>query len=458
MYFKMKESNFQQLIARIMKRIIFLFIALLVSTNLLKAQDLATSKLDSLFTVMETYGKGMGSVSIFQNGKEIYQKSYGYSDVEKGFKNSANTKFRIGSVSKTFTATIIMKLIEEGKLSLTSKLSKYYPMIPNSDRITIKHLLQHRSGIFNFTKVEDYEEWRIKKQTKKQFMDRIISQEPSFKPDEKFGYSNSNYVLLTYIAEDVSSKSFSDLLNELILIPCDLRNTYIGGIINSTKGEAYSYIKMSSKWKKTNETDMTVPLGSGFIVSNPYDLNVFFNYLFSGRIVNKKNLDSMLLLKDNFGLGLFKFSFLNNIGYGHTGGIDGFQSNVFYFPEIKLSIALVENGVAYMLSNIVSGCLSIYLGKDYKLPAFSKAIELTPEELDKYLGMYSSPELPMKLLITKKENILIVQVSGQKELPLECIASNIFQYEGVDLILEFDTKKNQMILKQLGNVIEMTKE
>ncbi len=116
-----------------MKKLIFLSIALLALTNLSKAQNLNTPKLDSLFSAIETYGKGMGSVSIFQNGKEIYQNSYGYSDVENGVRNSADTKFRIGSITKTFTATIIMKLIEQGKLSLTSRLSEYYPMIPNAD-------------------------------------------------------------------------------------------------------------------------------------------------------------------------------------------------------------------------------------------------------------------------------------------------------------------------------------
>ncbi len=440
-----------------MKKLIFLSIALLALTNLSKAQNLNTPKLDSLFSAIETYGKGMGSVSIFQNGKEIYQNSYGYSDVENGVRNSADTKFRIGSITKTFTATIIMKLIEQGKLSLTSRLSEYYPMIPNADSITIENLLQHRSGIYNYFGQGEYE-WSTKKHTKEQVIDRILSHEPSFSPGEEFEYSNSNYFLLTWIAEEVSSKSFSDLLSELILVPCGLGNTYIGGAIDPTDAEAYSYTKFSSKWKKADETDMSIALGAGFIVSDAYDLNVFFDCLFSGKIVNQESLDSMTSLKGIWGLGLMKVPFYNLLGYGHTGGIDGFQSNAFYFPESKLSIALLENGADYMLNDIVIGCLNIYFGREYDQPVFSKAVEVTSEELDKYLGVYSSPELPIKLTITKKENVLIAQVTGQPEIPLECTSDGVFEYGALDLVLEFNSEKNIMILKQLGHTAEMAKE
>lgn len=440
-----------------MNKIIFLVFILAWST-LSEAQTINTAKLDSLFTSIENHKKGMGSISIFHNGEEIYQNSYGYSNVENQIKNSTNTKFRIGSISKTFTATIIMKLAEKGELSLTAMLSEYYPQIPNANKITIGHLLQHRSGIPNFTDADDYTNWCTDTQTKKALLDRIISGGTSFEPGDKFEYSNSNYVLLTYIAEDASSKTFSDLLNEIICTPCLLNNTYVGGKINSNNKEAYSYIKRSSDWEKSNETDMSIPLGSGFIVSNAYDLNKFMYCLFSEKVVNKESLRCMTSLKDNFGLGLLKVPFHDYTGYGHTGGIDGFQSNVFYFPEANMSVALVENGVSYMLNNIIIGCLNIYFGKDYDLPEFIDAIHITTEELDKYIGIYSSTDLPIKLTITKKGNTLIAQGTGQPKLPLECTGNNIFQYEGVDLILEFLPEENKMILKQFGTSFDMLKE
>jgi len=414
--------------------------------------------MDSLFTTIEENQKGMGSISIFQDGKEIYNRSYGYSDVEGEIKIIPLTKFRIGSISKTFTATVIMKLIEEGKLSLTSTLSEYYPQIPNADKIAIVHLLQHRSGIVNFTNAPDYPQWNVDKQTKEQLISRIVSGGTTFQPDEKFEYSNSNYVLLTYIAEDVSGKTFSGLLNQYIIQPCHLKNTYPGGTINPQNKEAYSYTKLSREWEKASETDMSIPLGAGYMVSNSNDLNQFLNCLFTGKIVNKESLDKMLTLKDNFGLGLIQVPFHEKIGYGHTGGIDGFQSITFYIPDSKLSVTILENGIVYPLNNIVIGCLSIYFGKDYQLPIFTDPITLASDELDKYLGVYASSQLPIKLTITKKENTLIAQGTGQPEFPLEYMKTNTFQFESAGVILEFIPEENKMILKQFGQVFDMSKE
>lgn len=152
----------------------------------MKAQSFDCSKVDSLFSLIEQLDKGMGSVSIFHDGKEIYERSFGYSDFENRIKNNSTTKYRIGSISKTFTATIIMKLIENDRVTLNTKLSDYYPEVPNASKINIGHLLQHRSGIPNFIEVEDYTEWSINNQTKKELLDRIISGEISFEPDEKF--------------------------------------------------------------------------------------------------------------------------------------------------------------------------------------------------------------------------------------------------------------------------------
>lgn len=111
-----------------------------------------------------------------------------------------------------------------------------------------------------------------------------------------------------------------------------------------------------------------------------------------------------------------------------------------------------------MLNNIIVGCLSSCFGKDFDLPTFVRPIILTSDELDKYLGVYSSPELPIELAITKKENNLIVQGTGQQELPLECISNDIFQSDGVDLILEFTPKENKVLLKQLGMTFELSKQ
>lgn len=433
-------------------------LTLLLGINLTsRAQSFDKQKMDILFSVIEKKDKGMGSVSIFHNGEEIYRKSYGYADLEKRIKNDSSTKFRIGSISKTFTATIIMKLAESKKLSLSTTLGNFYPQIKNADKITIAHLLQHRSGIANFTNVADYMQWNTEKQTKEQVLNRIASGGVSFEPNEKFEYSNSNYVLLTFIAEDVTKKKFPELLQEIIIGPCGLKNTFVGSQIDTDNNEALSYIKLS-EWKQEKETDMSIPLGAGAIVSTPFDLNTFLNYLFEGKLVAEESLKQMTTVIDNFGLGLIRVPFYDMKGYGHTGGIDGFQANAFYFPEEKVSIALTSNGVVYPLNDIILGSLSIYFGKEYRLPQFKETITLTAEELETYLGVYSSSAFPLKLTISRNGNTLVAQGTGQPSFPLECVEKNKFKFDQARLELEFIPIENKMMLKQNGMTFEMKRE
>ena len=436
---------------------IIVLIFLLGITLTLSAQSFDKQKMDSLFSIIEKNEKGMGSVSLFYDGKEVYRKSYGYADIENKLENNATTKFRIGSISKTFTATIIMKLVESKKLSLSTNLSDFYPQIKNADKITISHLLQHRSGIANFTSMEDYIQWNTEKQTKEQIINRIRLGGVSFEPNEKFEYSNSNYALLTFIAEDVSKKKFSELLQEMIVKPCQLKSTFVGGNINVENNEALSYTRLS-EWTLEKETDMSIPLGAGFIVSTPSDLNAFLNCLFAGKLVKEETLNQMTTIIDGFGFGLIQVPFYDMKGYGHTGGMDGFQANAFYFPQEKVSIALTSNGVVYPLNDIIIGSLSIYFGKEYQLPQFEKSITLTAEELDNYLGVYSTSAFPLKLTISRNGNTLIAQGTGQPSFPLECVEKNRFKFDQARLELEFIPTENKMILKQNGMTFDMKRE
>lgn len=415
------------------------------------------SKMDSLFSIIDNENKGMGSISIFHNGSEVYSWSYGYSILENNKKIDSNTKYRIGSVSKTFTATIIMKLVESHKLTLDTKLSKFYPQIVNADDITIEDLLRHRSGIFNFTNSPDYLEWNNNPLSKQQILDKMVLYGSSFKPNEKTEYSNSNYVLLTFIAEDVSHKTFSELLKQYIITPCGLKNTSLGSKINNTTNEASSYTKLG-EWKIEKETDLSFVLGAGGIISTPFDLNVFYNQLFEGKVVSSESLELMKTIKSGFGLGLFQVPFYDLKGFGHTGGIDGFQSNVYYFPEQKVSIALTSNAVDFPLNDIVIGALSIYWDKEYKLPVFEKEIVLKSEDLDQYLGIYSAPNFPIKLTISKDGNTLKGQGTGQPAFALECFETDKFKFDQAKLKLVFYPAENKMLLKQGGAEFELTRE
>jgi CubicO group peptidase (beta-lactamase class C family) len=156
------------------------------------AQKFDKTRLDTYFNTLEKNNKFMGSVAVFQNGQIIYTRSAGFSDYENHIKATENSKYRIGSISKTITATLILKAVEEGKITLDKKLADFYPSIKNADMITVEQLLRHRSGIHSFTDDEDYETWNTQPKSEEELLDIISKGNSEFKPDSTFKYSNPN--------------------------------------------------------------------------------------------------------------------------------------------------------------------------------------------------------------------------------------------------------------------------
>jgi D-alanyl-D-alanine carboxypeptidase len=420
------------------------------------AQKLNTKKLDSLFQILEQNDKFMGSLAVSQNGNIIYENTVGFINVEDSIKSNNTTKYRIGSITKVFTAALVLRAIEENKLKLDQSLKDFYPRITNSEKITIKNLLNHSSGIHDFTRNEDYLKWNQIKQPKDSMVQRIASYTSDFTPNSESEYSNSNFVLLTYILEDVYKKPFRKLLKEKITDPLKLENTFYGGKIDSKNNEAYSYSYLG-KWNKETETDMSIPQGAGSIVSNPKDLNIFIEQLFSGNIISNKSLKLMTTIENGYGLGMLQFPYNDKVSFGHTGGIDGFESVASYFPEDKLAISLTSNGINYNKNEILLAVLASFFNVSFDLPKFDK-LELTSEDLDKYLGTYSSEQIPPKIIMTKEGNILYTQATGQSAFALEPKDENIFTFDKAGIKIEFDPSKNTFLLKQGGGEFLFTME
>ena len=260
-------------------KLILLF--LLSLPCLLTAQNFDKARLDEYFETLADNNKFMGSVAVAHNGNIIYQKAIGFADAENKKKADTKTKYRIGSITKTFTATLVMKAVEENKLKLNETLEKYYPQIKNADSITIEHLLSHRSGIHSFTNDEEYDEWNEQAKTEKELIEIIAKGESVFEPGSKAEYSNPNYILLSFILQKIYKKTYADLLKEKITKPLGLSDTYFGSAVNVTKNEANSY-RYNSTWEKETETHTSIPMGAGGIVSTATDLVKFAYALFSG--------------------------------------------------------------------------------------------------------------------------------------------------------------------------------
>lgn len=409
-------------------------------------------KLDNYFSALEQNNKFMGSVAVSKKGEIIYTKAIGFADVENKAKANEDTKYRIGSISKSFTAVLVLKAVEEEELNLNQTIDKWFPTITNANKITVKQLLCHRSGIHNFTDDKDYLTWNTQPKTEKEMVEIIAKGGSDFTPDGKAEYSNSNFVLLTYILEKTYSKSYADLLHEYIVKPIGLTNTYVFGNINPNNNESKSY-RFNGSWEVEPETDFTIPLGAGAIISTPTDVTKFADNLFAGKLLKPESVEVMKTINDGYGVGLFQIPFYKSVGYGHTGGIDGFTSVYSHFADEGISYALTSNGTNFNNNDISIAVLSAVYDKPYEIPLF-KTYDLNPQELDKYLGVYASKQIPLKITITKDGNTLIAQGTGQPAFPLDATEKDKFKFDQAGAKFEFNPTDKTMILYQGGGKIE----
>jgi len=434
---------------------IFALLFLLTDTFAMQAQRLNKPKLDSLLDAVQASNKGMGSLALSYNGQLIYQRAIGYADVPQKIAATPKTKYRIGSITKVFTGVMIFQLIEEGKLTLTTPLSKFYPEFPNAGIITIGMMLQHRTGLHNFTNDEDYVGYMLKHQTEAEMVARLAKPKAEFAPDSKFDYSNTNFLLLGYIIEKLTKKTYAEAVKQRIVTKADLTDTYYGGKINTASNEALSYKLEENTWKPDTETDMSVPGGAGAMVSTPTALTKFIEALFAGKLVSPADLTMMKTMKEGYGMAMIQTPAFGKIGYGHTGGIDGFGSQVIYFPDDKFAIAFDHNGDAGAMGDVIKGALSIYFGKPYQIPDFTSKV--ADADLDKYLGEYSTSVAPMKFNISKSEGVLYAQATGQSPFPLRSTKPDVFEFSAAGIVLEFEPAKQQFNITQNGHKVLFTK-
>lgn len=436
-----------------------IFSALLLTLALFSAGLAQTTfdkaKVDQFFDRLAEKNKAMGSLTVAKEGSVLYSRTIGYSRIAGTEKtpSTATTGYRIGSISKTFTATMVFQLIEEGKLKLTDTLDKFYPQIPNASKITIAQMLSHRSGIHSFTSDPDFGSWLMKPKTHEEIIDVIAKSKPDFEPGEKYNYSNAAYVVLGYIVEKAGGKSYQQALKKRIASKIGLKNTYLGdGFTNPGKNEGFSF-SFAGEWKQEKETHSSIPGGAGAIISTPADLTKFIQALFDHKLVSKDSLDQMM--QNKFGMTTFPLE--GKTFYGHGGSIDGFRSLLVYLPEEKLAVAYTANGVVYPPNGILLGFFDIFRNRPFNIPTF-ETVAVSPEVLEKYVGVYSSPGFPLKIAVTREGANLSAQATGQSAFQLDATAQDKFKFDPSGIVIEFDAAKNQMLLKQRGRDTVFTKE
>jgi len=417
------------------------------------SQKLNVAKLDSLFKALNDKNLFMGSISISENGNQIYSNAIGKADIADNISLSANTKFRIGSTTKIFTSALVLKAVELKKISLDQTIHSFFPTIVNSQKITVRNLLNHRSGIHELLAADEFANGYTEAKSEEEMISILSKFQSDFEPDTKADYSNSNYYLLTLILEKTYKKTYSELLEEQIIKPLKLKNTYFGGKINIQNNECYSYY-FSNKWEKNTEGDISVPLGAGAIVSTPSDLTLFIEKLFQGKIISLKSLKLMTQIQDKYGMGIFALPFYDKNGFVHRGQIDSFSSVLSFFPEEKLAIAIITNGSVYDKKKILIAALSNYFNKPYSINF--EGYEPANEDLETIVGTYKSPDSQQKIIISINNKRLYANFTNQSLFLLEPLSKNKFEniWEGN----KFDFGlKNEIIFEANGKQIKFYK-
>ena len=419
------------------------------------SQQTIEQKLDAYFDALD--GHFMGSVVVRQDGKTVYQRSMGWADVENQIPATAETQYRIGSISKTFTAVLVMKAAAEGRLSLNDPVAKYFPdaQIPNADQITIDQLLQHRSGLVDIVSDRPYEylTYYTTPQTRRQILERVAAAGTNFQPGSEYRYCNTGYNLLGYILEDVWGKSYAEIVNEQIVSLLDLQHTRFSEAVDPQRGDARSYTLLDN-WQVQPETDASVAIGAGALASTPADIARFGEALV-GDVFGNDIYEQMKQVKDAYGRGLVQFTYGDQIGYGHAGLIDGFSSKFVVFDNV--TIAYCSNGADYDANLIVPTVLDALNGKEIEIPGFDRYIELTPEQLASYTGVYKCDALSMEVTVNVAGSRLSVQAAGQPSFPLDAVSADQFENVTMGVVITVAADRKTIILKQMGQELEFVR-
>ena len=439
------------------------------------AQDKFT-RMDSLLNYLHENNKFMGSLTIREGENVVFNKAYGFADVEKNIKADRLTRYKIGSISKTFTAVMVMQLIEEKKLTLQTKLNRFYPKIQNAEKISIYDLLHHRTGIVDYVNQDaSFHASLDKKHSKEDILKVIGTYKSNFEPGSKYEYSNSNFFILGCIIEKLTKKSYEENLQNRIVKKAELgtfenktemtdkgavtkkvfvpTTYYKEEATNTANKESYSYYFDGTNWVKSLENHNSIPFASGGITSTTADLTKFIYALFNGKLVNQASLDQMKEIKEGYGKALIQFPFGERRFYGHGGKIENFSSMLGYYPTEKLSFSLISNGNNFEQNDIIIGILSIY----YKMPfPFPKFMKMDKAELAKFTGTYASKELPIKITVSEKNGELSAQATGQGAFPLTFKEETTFVFAAAGIEMVFGD--NAFVLIQGGMKFNFTKE
>ncbi len=360
-----------------------------------------TSKIDTLLQAYTKIGYFSGTVLVARKGTIVLSKGYGLANHELNVANRPEMKFNIASLTKQFTAFAILQLQEKGLLKVTDSLEKFIPEFPHAKTITLHHLLCHSSGIPNITFFSDFAEKCLQPITLEKEIEYIKQNSGSldFTPGAHYTYSNSNYLILSYIIQKVSGQSFESYLNEKILHPIGMKNS---GLYHQSKilpNRASGYIQANHALANAPFFDFSWAAGSGGMYSTIEDLYRWDRALFGGNQTILPAHIAQEILKPHVAISKEKSGMAYGYGiavhhdaagtyWSHEGTIQGFGAYMLHYQNDDISIIILSNFAFAPYKTIAKEIKAILTEKSYELPGKRVICKVKPEILKKYEGTY----------------------------------------------------------------------
>ncbi|MBX3476863.1 MAG: serine hydrolase [Brevundimonas sp.] len=400
------------------------------------AQD--PERMDQVVRRAVDQGEFTGSVLVVRDGEVLLDRGYGLANREWNIANDGETKFRLASVSKQFTAVAVMLLVQQGQVDLDAPVKTYLTDAPATwDAVTVRHLLNHTSGVPNFTGFDDYQALKTLPTTVDGLIARFRDRPLDFQPGERWSYSNSAYVLATAIIERVSGRTYADFVVENLFRPLDMADSGYDRHETILPRRASGYSPDTDGVVNADYVDMSVPQGAGALYSTTHDLRQWEDGLFGGRLLNAASMAELTRPGlDDYALGLFVKPSGDGQVISHTGGIEGFNTYMGRDTGRAITVVALSNLNSPSVGKLGGDLMTLAQGGDVTLPEERRAVAIAPETLAEYEGDYALAPT-FVLTVSVADGQLTVQATGQGRNILGAEGADAFFTQGIDARIVF---------------------
>ena len=387
-----------------MKNLVIAILVIVIAQPAL-AQKTNKNKIDELLVAYQKLNIFNGTALVYQNGLPVLIKGYGYKNFDAKTFNDSNTIFQIASVTKTFTSTLILKLVQLKKLSLNDKVDKFYPNFPKGDKITIENLLTHTSGIYDYTRSDKtHDDSVVTGSVEERMMYIFENHELDFEPGTDWRYSNSGYFILGLIIQKITGMPYEQAVRKFIFQPLAMKSSGFDFEHLSDKNKSVGYSVYTDSLKSVAPfSDSSAVFAAGAIYSTVEDLYKFHTGLQSYKIINEFLLNKAYKpFKHNYGFGWIIDTINGKKMVYHSGNIAGFSSVFMRIPQDNICIVLLNNKEGTELETVARKMLDILYHRSYVIPVSKSPIDLPDSILKKYIGTYelSNPHLTVEIILS----------------------------------------------------------